>query len=144
MAGKFGIIVLAAFAAMLAGCEKPPAFLGRPIDGPYFLTSSLVNPAAGQSVCYRKWTGACDLRIAPPVFLLGWNEDFIAAGVHPVGDPDAVVYYYIVRDFDGPRADVARVVRGPFDEKKFIEERRKHGVPGVAEIRETSPAPPQS
>lgn len=133
---KVAYIALAAFAGTLSGCERPTTFAGQHIDGPYYLTSSLLGPGAGRHICYRRPPGGCDLRVAPPVVLLCWDEDFISAAVQPASEPETLQYYYIVRDFDGPRADIARVVRGPFDEKKFNEERRKHGVPGVSEIRE--------
>jgi hypothetical protein len=131
---RYAALFAAALAA-LASCEKPVmAPIGAVIDGPYRLTSGFPGADPGEAVCYRKLGGGCDLRIGPAVVQLGWDEDFIAAAVRKPGEPEAVDYYYIVRDFDGPRADVKRVVRGPFDEKKFIEERRKHGVPGVAPL----------
>ncbi|MFZ5616628.1 MAG: hypothetical protein ACOZAA_04815 [Pseudomonadota bacterium] len=143
MGGKGLLALSVALTATLGGCERPPPFAGRQIDGPYYLTASILSPSAGRLICYRLQSGGCDARIAPPVVLLGWDEDFISAAIRPVGEPKTLRYFYIVRDFDGPRADIARVVRGPFDEKKFIEERRKHGVPGVFEIREAEAGAPQ-
>jgi len=131
---RYAAISAAALAA-LASCEKPVIGpIGAVIDGPYVLTGEFIGTSPGKSVCYQKLSGGCDPRIGPGVVQLGWDEDFVAAAVRKPGEPDAVDYYYIVRDFDGPRADVTRVVRGPYDEKKFIEERRKHGVPGVAPL----------
>ena len=133
------VVISTAALAALASCEKPVIGpIGAVIDGPYMLTNAIIGANPGKSVCYQKLSGGCDPRIGPGVVELGWDEDFVAAAVRKPGEPDAVDYYYIVRDFDGPRADVTRVVRGPYDEKKFIEERRKHGVPGVAPL--TAPA----
>lgn len=135
MAGNFRFGILTAFAAAVIGCEKPPLSpVGERIDGPYVLSPQILSPAAGKMICYQKFSGGCDLRIAPPVAALGWDEDFISVAVRQTGEPSTLSYYYIVRDFDGPRADIARAVRGPFDEQKFIEERRRHGVPGVAPL----------
>ncbi len=82
--------------------------------------------------------GACDLRVPPSVDAVGVNDDFISARVRapgaPSDDPLKKRYYYIVRDFDGPHPDLARTVRGPYDEGAFNEQRRKHGVPGVEKI----------
>lgn len=121
----------------VSACGKgslPP--LGERIDGPYILAANVVGADPGKMICYQRIGDGCDLRIGPPVVSLGWDEDFISAAVRKTGEPGALDYYYIVRDFDGPRADLARAVRGPFDEKKFIEERRKHGVPGVSPLGE--------
>ncbi len=136
MGGIFQRAAIPAMAALLIGCEAPPPASGSPIDGPYFLSAGAMIPG-GRMICYRRPTGACDLRVPPPVLAYGWDEDFVSAAVRSAGDPNVVLYFYVVREFDGPRADVARAVRGPFDEKAFIGERRRHGVPGVAEM----PAP---
>lgn len=135
MAGLFRFPLMATVCIAAAGCQKPPLSpVGARIDGPYVLTAEILSASPGKVVCYQKLKGGCDPRIPPPVVRLGWDEDFISAAVKRIGEPKALDYYYIVRDFDGPRADVARAVRGPYDEAKFIEERRKHGVPGVASI----------
>lgn len=135
MGGKVRGGLLIGVLIAVSGCGKGPAPpFGDRIDGPYVLVADLVSVNPGKAVCYQKLESGCDLRVGPPVVSLGWDEDFISAAVRKVGEPGALDYYYIVRDFDGPRADVARAVKGPFDEKKFIEERRKHGVPGVAPL----------
>lgn len=119
----------------ISACGKGPLPpVGERIDGPYILAADVIGVDPGKMICYLKIEGGCDLRIGPPVVSLGWDEDFISAAVRKTGEPGALDYYYIVRDFDGPRADIARAVRGPFDEKKFVEERRKHGVPDVAPL----------
>ncbi|OFX00190.1 MAG: hypothetical protein A3E78_06320 [Alphaproteobacteria bacterium RIFCSPHIGHO2_12_FULL_63_12] len=124
-----------AIIAALVGCDRPaPPLGGVRIDGPYMLVGDVVMVETGKLICYQKFTGGCDQRIAAPVVELGWDDDFIAAAVRKVGAPDERDYYYIVRDFDGPRADPARAVKGPFSEEKFVDERRKHGVPGVAPL----------
>lgn len=129
------LLVLSALSGALAGCEKPPMSpTGERIDGPYVLSSEILSASPGKLVCYQKIKGGCELRVPPPVVRLGWDGNFISAAVRKTGAPETLDYYYIVRDFDGPRADVSRVVRGPFDEAAFIEERRKHGVPGVAPL----------
>ncbi|MEK7266304.1 MAG: hypothetical protein AAB227_09420 [Pseudomonadota bacterium] len=135
MAGYLKIAVGAAISLAAIGCEKPALSpVGERIDGPYVLTSEILSASPGKVICYQILNDGCDLRVPPPVVRLGWDENFISAAVRKIGEPDAVDYYYIVRDFDGPGADVARVVRGPYDEAAFIDERRKHGVPGVAPI----------
>lgn len=135
MGGRIRGAFLLGVLIALSGCGKGPTPpFGDRIDGPYVLAADLVSVSPGKAVCYQRPEGGCDLRIGPPVVSLGWDEDFISAAVRKTGEPETRDYYYIVRDFDGPRADIARVVRGPFDEKKFIEERRKHGVPGVAPL----------
>lgn len=133
MAGNLKPVLGAAAILAAAGCEKPPPF-GARIDGPYMLASESLGDGRGIAICYRKPDGDCVSRVPSPVVRLGWDEDFISAAVGNAGDPGALEYYYIVRDFDGPRADKERVVRGSYDEAGFIEERRKHGVPGVAPI----------
>lgn len=135
MAGYFRTVFMTALSLAGFGCAKPPMPpAGERIDGPYVLAAEIFSASPGKVICYQKMNDGCELRVPPPVVKIGRDENFISAAVRRIGDPDAVDYYYIVRDFDGPRADVARVVRGPFDEAKFIEERRKHGVPGVAPI----------
>jgi hypothetical protein len=128
-----GILAAVAFfgASLVAGCGRPPVAAGDAIDGPYYLSALLLNPAAGKGVCYLRKSGVCDPRIPPSVVSLGRSADFISAGVKPIGEPDLVVYYYLVRDRDGPDADQALVLRGPYDAAAFDEERRKHGVPAV-------------
>ena len=128
-------------AAGLSACEKPPlGFAGARIDGPYFLVADLISANPGRAVCYQPPKGGCDERIKPRVVAIGWDEDFISAAVEAAGAPGERAYFYIVRDFDGPRADVERAVRGSFSEKEFIEERRKHGVPGVRDLGPAAPA----
>lgn len=132
MSGKILCLFLS---AALSGCVRPPLPpAGERIDGPYVLAAEIVSVNPGKMICYQTPGGKCIARIAPPVVRLGWDEDFISAAVRKIGEPDTLEYYYIVRDFDGPRAEIVRVVRGPFNEAKFIEERRKHGVPGVSPI----------
>jgi hypothetical protein len=139
MAGNFRAAYLVAFILAPAGCVRPPLPpIGERIDGPYVLAAEIVSNNPGKMVCYQRATGGCDLRIAPPVVRLGWDEDFVSAAVRKAGAPETLDYYYIVRDFDGPDADIMRVVKGPFDEAEFIEERRKHGVPGVAPLAPAS------
>lgn len=125
---------IAACALLVAACDKPPVVVGDAIDGPYYLSAAILSSGGGKMICYLKKSGACEMRVPPSVKSVGVNADFISAGVASAGAPDKMIYYYIVRDFDGPQADLARAVRGPYDEKGFLEQRRKHGVPGVERI----------
>lgn len=114
--------------AAAAGCTPGALYLhDEPIDGPYHLRAPA--DAAEMHVCYLRSSGACDLRIPGRVFAIGYDEDFIAAAVRPLNIDSKKVFYYVVRDFDGPRADVKRVVRGPFENDAFVKEMREHGVP---------------
>jgi hypothetical protein len=113
---------------LAASCKPGVIFLqDDPIDGPYRLRA-LANPAE-LHVCYLKTNGVCDLRIPGRVFAVAHDEDFVSAAVHPLNIPTEKLFYYIVRDFDGPRADTSRAVRGPFNESKFLKEMEAHGVP---------------
>jgi hypothetical protein len=117
----------------LAGCAPGALYLhDEPIEGPYRLRA-LVD-AAETHICYERANGACDLRIPERVFAIGFDEDFIVAAVHPLNDESETAFYYIVRDFDGPRADVKRAVRGPFENDAFVEEMREHGVPEPGQV----------
>lgn len=130
-----GVLAAVVFfgAALGSGC-KSQTVVGEAIDGPYYLSASILSPGGGKGICYLRRSGACDPRVPPSVVSIGRNSDFISAAIRSAGDPSALYYYYIVRDFDGPNADLARTVRGPYDEAAFNEERRKHGVPAVAII----------
>ncbi len=97
------------------------------IDGPYRLRAAA--SAAEMHVCYRRTLRICDRRIPGRVFAIAHDEDFIVAAVHPLGIVSRKSFYYVVRDFDGPRADIRRAVRGPFDQEEFVIEMREHGVP---------------
>lgn len=121
--------VAAALAALMAGACAPGAIFlhDEPVDGPYRLRA--VADAAEMHVCYARRNGACDLRIPGRVFAIAHDEDFIAAAVRPLNIESKKVFYYVVRDFDGPRADVKRAVRGPFEHDDFVREMREHGVP---------------
>ena len=135
MAACFRLVFWTALSLTAYGCEKPQLTpIGARIDGPYVLAADILGAAPGKLICYQKLDDGCEKRVPAPVVKLGWDEDFVSAAVGKIGDPDALQYYYIVRDFDGPRAGADRAVRGPYDEGAFIEERRKHGVPGVAPI----------
>jgi hypothetical protein len=120
---------VAAAAALAAAACAPASILFRddPIDGPYRLRA--VADAAETHICYQQGSGACDLRIPGRVFAIAHDEDFVAAAVHPLNVETKKIFYYVVRDFDGPRADVRRAVRGPFEHDDFVEEMREHGVP---------------
>lgn len=111
-----------------AGC-KPGALYSHdePIDGPYRLRAFV--DASELHVCYERMNGACDLRVPGRVFAIAFDENFIVAAVRPLNIESRKVFYYVVRDFDGPRVDVTRAVRGPFENDAFVEEMRKHGVP---------------
>lgn len=119
----------AAIAAVsAAACTPGSLFLhDEPIDGPYRLRA--VADAAELHVCYARTNGACDLRIPGRIFAIAHDEDFLVAAVHPLNIGTKKVFYYVVRDFDGPRADVKRAVRGPFEHDAFVKEMREHGVP---------------
>jgi hypothetical protein len=116
-----------------AGCKPGELFVhDEPIDGPYRLRAAA--SAAELHICYERKNGACDLRVPGRVFAIGFDEDFIVAAVRPMGDESKKAFYYIVRDFDGPRADVTRAVRGPFGNGDFVEEMKKHGVPAPSVV----------
>lgn len=119
----------AALAALAATGCAPGVILvhDEPIDGPYRLRAAA--DAAEMHVCYERTSGACDLRIPGRVFAVAHDEDFIVAAVHPLNVETKKVFYYVVRDFDGPRADVKRAVRGPFEHDDFVVEMKEHGVP---------------
>lgn len=119
----------AAIAAVsAAACTPGTIFVyDEPIDGPYRLRA--VADAAELHICYERGNGACDFRIPGRVFAIAYDEDFIVAAVHPLNIETKKVFYYAVRDFDGPRADVKRAVRGPFEQADFVWEMREHGVP---------------
>lgn len=115
-------------AVAVAGCAPGSIYLhDEPIDGPYHLRAPA--DAAEMHVCYLQTNGVCDLRIPGRVFAIGYDEDFVAAAVRPLNIDSKKVFYYVVRDFDGPRADVTRTVRGPFENDAFVKEMREHGVP---------------
>lgn len=128
--------ILIGAALLVVSCDNAPTAVGDHVAGRYYLSSSAFSPGAGRTICYLRQNGACDLRVPPSVALIGVSGDFISAGVTAPGDPQTIHYYYIVREFDGPFADLKRTVRGPFNEAAFLAERRKHGVPGVAKILE--------
>ncbi len=119
----------AAFAVVAASGCTPGALYNHDalIDGPYRLRA--VRDAAELHICYERSNGACDLRIPGRVFAIAHDEDFIVAAVRPLNIPSNKLFYYVVRDFDGPRADVARAVRGPFENDAFVAEMKEHGVP---------------
>lgn len=111
-----------------AGCVPGSVlFYDQPIDGPYRLRA--LADAEEMHICYERQNGACELRIPGRVTAIAHDEDFIVAAVRPMNSADEKVYYYVVRDFDGPRADAKRAVRGPFDQSDFVFEMRHHGVP---------------
>ena len=119
----------AAFAALSAAACAPGTILfhDEPIDGPYRLRA--LADAAEMHICYERRNSACDLRIPGRVFAIAYDEDFVVAAVHPLNIQTKKLFYYVVRDFDGPRADVRRAVRGPFEHDAFVKEMREHGVP---------------
>lgn len=111
-----------------AGCTPGSIFLyDEPVDGPYRLRA--FAEAADMHICYEQRHGACDLRVPGRVFAISFDEDFIAAAVRPLGVEEKKVFYYVVRDFDGPRGDVKRAVRGPYENDEFVRQMREHGVP---------------
>jgi hypothetical protein len=111
-----------------AGCAPGALYShDEPIDGPYRLRADLED--AELHVCYERASGVCELRIPGRVFAIGHDDDFIVAAVHPLNIQSEKRFYYVVRDFDGPRADVARAVRGPFENDAFVKEMKEHGVP---------------
>jgi len=123
----------AALAALfLAAACKPSGILyyDQPIEGPYRLRA--IAGAANMHICYERRGGNCDLRIPGRVFAIAYDEDFIVAAVHPQGEEASTQFYYAVRDFDGPGADLNRVVRGPYDHDAFVAQMRAHGVPAPA------------
>lgn len=63
------------------------------------------------------------------MFAIAHDEGFIAAAVRPLNINSKKAFDHIGRDFDGPRADVKRAVRGPFEHDDFVREMRDHGVP---------------
>ncbi len=119
----------AAFAAVTAaGCAPGALYThDEPIDGPYRLRAVLDD--AELHICYERSNGVCDLRIPGRVFAIGHDDDFVVAAVRPLNIQSKKLFYYIVRDFDGPRADVTRAVRGPFENDAFVKEMKEHGVP---------------
>ena len=111
-----------------AGCAPGALYnYDEPIDGLYRLRAVLED--AELHVCYERANGVCDLRIPGRVFAIGYDDHFIVAAVRPLNIQSKKLFYYVVRDFDGPRADVTRAVRGPFENDAFVEEMREHGVP---------------
>ncbi len=121
-------MALAAALIGAAGCTPGSIFLhDEPVDGPYRLRA--FADAAEMHICYAQRYGACDLRVPGRVFAIAFDEDFIAAAVRPLGIEEKKVFYYVVRDFDGPRGDVRRAVRGPYDNDDFVRQMREHGVP---------------
>ncbi len=119
----------AMFAVVTAAGCAPGALYSHdePIDGPYRLRAVL--DAAEMHICYERTNGVCDLRIPGRVFALTHDEDFIVAAVRPLNIQSKKLFYYVVRDFDGPRADLTRAVRGPFENDAFVKEMQEHGVP---------------
>lgn len=119
----------AALAVLAAAGCKPGAlyFHDEPIDGPYRLRAYVDRTE--MHICYQQRSGACDIRIPGRVFAIAFDDDFVVAAVHPLGDESKKVFYYIVRDFDGPRADVKRAVRGEFSNDQFVAEMKNHEVP---------------
>lgn len=122
---KFGV---ASIALAAAGCGPGPIFFhDEPIDGPYRLRAPAA--AAELHICYERRPGQCDLRIPGRVFAIAYDGNFVAAAVHPLNLEEKKMFYYIVRDFDGPRADLQRAVRGPYEQDAFINQMQEHGVP---------------
>lgn len=119
----------AAAAALTAAACTPHSILfhDEPIDGPYRLRA--IADATDMHVCYERRGVDCDLRIPGRVLAIAHDEDFVAAAVRPLNIQSTKLFYYVVRDFDGPRADVKRAVRGPFEHDEFLKEMRNHGVP---------------
>jgi hypothetical protein len=123
-----GRAIVAAATLAAAGCAPGSVFLyDEPIDGPYRLRA--FSDAAETHICYERRTGLCEVRIPGRVFAIAHDEDFIVAAVRPLNSETQKLFYYVVRDFDGPRADVKRAVRGPFEHDAFVKEMREHGVP---------------
>lgn len=131
---RFFVKAAAAFAVVMAAGCTPGAlyFHDERIDGPYRLRAVL--GAADMQICYERSNGACDCRIPGRVFAVAHDEDFIVAAVRPPDDPSKKVFYYIVRAFDGPRADVERAVRGPYANDAFVKEMKEHGVPAPDQV----------
>lgn len=128
MAHDFMRAAIAAAALTAAGCTPVSGlYYDEPIDGPYRLRA--LGGAAETHICYEKSNGACELRVPVTVFAIAHDEDFIVAAVHPLNLPSKKLFYYVVRAFDGPRADAKRAVRGPFEHDDFVIEMRAHGVP---------------
>jgi hypothetical protein len=120
--------VLPVGALALAACAPGAIFFhDEPVDGPYRLRA--LADVAGMHICYERRNGACDLRIPGRVFAIAHDEDFVVAAVRPLGIGSEKVFYYVVRDFDGPSADVKRAVRGPYQNDEFVQQMREHGVP---------------
>jgi hypothetical protein len=96
------------------------------IDGPYHLVAIDVNEQ--MDVCYEI-KDACVERIGATVFAVGHNESYIVAARHPSNTRTGTQYFYLVRSLDGPTADPASSVHGPFDAAEFESERARLSLP---------------
>lgn len=122
---------LAALAA--AGCG---AAADEEVDGPYRLVAPDID--WDMALCYDIGEGGCAGRVPPTVFAVGFDQRYVVAARHPHEftstrlDKSKTEYFYIIRSDDGPRADTAKVVRGPFDRAAFDRETRRLGLPALS------------
>jgi hypothetical protein len=102
--GMIRLIATGLAAASLAACvEEPPE--SEALGSRYRFKSDIVSAGGGKAICYAQKNGKCDIRVPPSVTRYGANEHFISAAVARIGQPIVPDYYFIVRDFDSPRAD---------------------------------------
>jgi hypothetical protein len=98
------------------------------IDGPYRLVA--IDVMEQMDVCYSI-QDSCIGRIGETVFAVGHDASYIVAARHPSNNRNVTEYFYLVRSMDGPIADPAASVRGPFDADKFEAERVRLRLPSL-------------
>jgi hypothetical protein len=114
----------------LSACEL---WSQETVDGPYILDS--IDITEDSALCYRLESGDCVGRVAQTVFAVGFNDRYVVAARHPHRfedrnlDRSKTEYYYLIRARDGPLADPADSVRGPFDASAYERERERLGLP---------------
>lgn len=105
--GMIRLIAAGLAAAAIASCAQEPQ-QAEALGSRYRLKADIASPGGGKAICYARPNGKCDIRVPATVRRIGANDDFISAEVERIGLPGAMHYYFVVRDFDNPRADGAR------------------------------------
>lgn len=104
--GPLRLAALALAAASIFACTKKIDD-GTGFEGPYRLHAGLASPSGGAVVCYARAGGRCDIRVPSSVIAYGADSEFVTASVRRATDASTIDYYFVVRDFDSPRANGA-------------------------------------
>lgn len=118
---------------LLAGCGLSGE---QTVDGPYRLSSADI--LEDTMLCLDVGGDGCVGRVEPAVFAAGFDSRYIVAARHPHKFEDSGLdrsrteYFYVIRSRDGLAADVAEVVKGPFDRDSFARETARLHLPGFS------------